>query len=62
MSIDDEDELLYGESSLPFTSLEDTDEQQKTNRYVSTTLTHLKKLEIIGPCLAKFMECPGFIV
>lgn len=35
MDIVDEDELLYGESSLPFTSAEDTQEQQKTNdRYV----------------------------
>lgn len=31
MTIDDEDELLYGESSLPFTSVEDTHEKQEMN-------------------------------
>jgi len=31
MDIVDEDELLYGESSLPFTSVEENQQQQKLN-------------------------------
>ena len=31
MDIVDEDELLYGESSLPFSSAEDNQQQQKLN-------------------------------
>lgn len=31
MDIVDEDELLYGESSLPFTSTEENQQQQKPN-------------------------------
>ena len=30
LDVVDEDELLYGESSLPFTSVDETQEQKKT--------------------------------
>ncbi|KAJ7381472.1 Cleavage and polyadenylation specificity factor subunit 1 [Desmophyllum pertusum] len=48
----DEDELLYGESSLPFTSVEDTQEQQKPNESIPVKESNVEVVKPTWWCVA----------